>query len=76
MLLTINIVKIVVFFQFFTLYDQFIISPFVFLFFSCFVILLYPPVNEFSIPFLVWFGFFVLMAYQLFLGYLMPNPFY
>ena len=24
---------------------------------------------------LVWFGFFVLMAYQLFLGYLMPKPF-
>ena len=23
----------------------------------------------------VWFGFFVLMAYQLFLGYLMPKPF-
>ena len=24
---------------------------------------------------LVWFGFFVLMAYQLFLGYLMPKLF-
>ena len=24
---------------------------------------------------MVWFGFFVLMAYQLFLGYLMPKPF-
>ena len=28
-----------------------------------------------STAYLSWFGFFVLMAYQLFLGYLMPKPF-